>query len=253
MKIILTHDADSIEKPIDHILARRNRFIDADVKAAEKGTLNLYNNIEEIVRVEASLGFQSTFFIPTFLFNLYSILDTIKTIQREGSEIQLHYVHEDHPQYDGLFEMQKGFFRDHIGSVTGVRVHGLWITEPLLKLFQNNELRYDSSYRSETVGRVEPYRIKQDFVEIPIAIMDADLFGRFQFTENEAWKFILNKIDLAKAQQRQYFTLLFHQESYRMKGGRLYPKLLKHLTDEGYECVRCCDVPLVQEVTKSIT
>ncbi|MFW9830969.1 MAG: hypothetical protein ACFFD8_04280 [Candidatus Thorarchaeota archaeon] len=247
MKIILTHDADSIHQPIEHILARRNRFTEKDLKAAEKGTLNLYNNIQEIIHLEAELGFHSTFFIPTFLFNLFSIIDTLKAIQRDGTELQLHYVHEDHPQFKGLFEIQKKFFGNLIGPVEGIRCHNLWITEPLLALFQNEAIYYDSSYRSETVGRVEPYAIQKGFIEIPISIMDADLFGRLQLTENEAWKHILNELKLAEDHRYQYFTLLFHQESFRMKGGRLYARLLKHLADEGYECLRCCDVPLVQQ------
>lgn len=247
MKIILTHDADSVHKPLEHILARRDRFTQKDLKAAEKGTLNLYNNIEEIVQLETDLGFHSTFFIPTFLYGLDSIIDTLKAIQREGSELQLHYVHEDHPQFEGLFRMQKEFFQDLIGPVNGVRCHNLWITKPLMKLFQDEGIYYDSSYRSETVGRVEPYEIQKGIIEIPIGIMDTDLFGRLHLTEAEAWKYILNDIEQAKDHRCQYYTVLFHQESFRMKGGRLYARFLEHLANEGYECLRCCDVPLVQQ------
>lgn len=250
MKIILTHDADSIFKPMEHILARRERFTPKDLKAAEKGSLNLYNNIADIVQLEAELGFQSTLFIPPFLFNLYSIVDTLKTIQREGTELQLHYVHEDHPQYKGLFNIQKSFFNELIGDVRGVRCHNLWVTQSLLDLFKEEWVLYDSSYRSETVERMNPYSLDNGLIEIPIGIMDTDLFGRLHLTENEAWKFILKDLDAAKDHRVEYYTLLFHQESFRMKGGRLYSKLLKHLAKEGFECIRCCDVPLVQDALK---
>ncbi len=252
MKIVLTHDADSIHKPIEHILERRERFTEKDLKAAEKGTINLYNNIEDIVQLEAELGFRSTFFIPTFLFNLNTIVDTMKAIQREGTELQLHYGHEDHPRCTGLFRSQKSFFFDVIGPVHGVRCHNLWVTQPLLELFKEEWVLYDSSYRGETVRRVDPYRLDEGLIEIPIGIMDTDLFGRLHLTENEAWKFILKDLDAAKDHHVEYFTLLFHQESFRMKGGRLYSKLLKHLAEEGYECIRCCDVPLVQEALKDV-
>jgi hypothetical protein len=252
MKIILTHDADSIHKPLEHILARRERFTPKDLKAAEKGTLNLYNNIEEIVQLEAELGFRSTFFIPSFLFNLYSLVDTLKTIQREGTELQLHYVHEDHPQYKGLFNIQKSFFKELLGAVRGVRCHNLWVTPPILDMFKGELVVYDSSYRSETVERMNPYALSNGLIEIPIGIMDTDLFGRLHLTENEAWKLILKDLDVAEAHRIAYYTLLFHQESFRMKGGRLYSKLLKHLAKEGYECIRCCDVPLVQDALKKV-
>jgi len=188
MKIILTHDADSIYKSFEHILARRERFTEKDLKAAEKGTVNLYNNIEDVVQLEAEFGFRSTFFIPTFLFNLYSIIDSLKAIKREGTELQLHYVHEDHPQFKGLFNIQKSFFLDLIGDVHGVRCHNLWVTPPLLELFKEESILYDSSYRSETIQRIDPYRLDEGLIEIPIGIMDTDLFGRLHLTEDEAWK-----------------------------------------------------------------
>jgi hypothetical protein len=252
MKIILTHDADSIYKPLDHIFARRTRFTEKDLKEAEKGTLNLYNNIEDIVHLEAELGFRSTFFIPTFLFNLYTLIDTLNTIKREGTELQLHYVHEDHPQFGGLFVIQKSFFSTLFDEARGVRCHNLWVTPPLLALFKEHRLIYDSSYRAETVSTVEPYQLPEGLIEIPIGIMDTDLFGRLHLTENEAWKYILKDLDKAKAHRATYFTLLFHQESFRMKGGRLYAKLLKHLAEEGYECIRCGDVPLVRDALKNV-
>lgn len=252
LKIVLTHDADSVHKPIEHIRARRDRFTEKDLKAAEKGALNLYNNISDIVQLETELGFRSTFFIPTFLFNLHSIADTLKTIQREGIELQLHYVHEDHPQFKGLFNMQKAFFSDLIGPVQGVRCHNLWVTSTLLELFKQELVLYDSSYRGETVEQVDPYRLENGLIEIPIGIMDTDLFGRLHLTENEAWKYILKDLNTAKVHRTQYYTFLFHQESFRMKGGRLYSKLLKHLADEGYECIRCCDVHLVKEALKTV-
>ncbi len=250
MRIILTHDADSIQKPIEHIRARRDRFTEKDFKAAEKGTLNLYNNIADIVQLEAEMGFRSTFFIPTFLFNLYSILDTLKSIQREGTELQLHYVHENHPQSAGLLQIQKAFFNDVIGPVQGVRCHNLWVFPPLLALFKEEFIHYDSSYRAKTVGTIEPYQLEEGMIEIPIGIMDTDLFGRLYLTENEAWKYILKDLNSAKDHRVEYYTFLFHQESFRMKGGRLYSKLLKHLAKEGYEGIRCCDVPLVKEALK---
>ena len=210
--------------------------------------MNLYNNIEEIVHLETELGFQSTFFIPSFLFNLYDIRDNLKAIRQEGTELQLHYVHEQHPQTKGLFAMQRTLFEELVGPVEGIRCHNLWITDDLLKLFHNEGIAYESSYRAETVGTLNPFHIHEALIEIPIGIMDTDLFGRFHFSEAEAWKYILKRIEQAKQEKNQFFTLLFHQESFRMKGGRLYADLLRHLADEGYECIRCCDASRLQQL-----
>jgi len=249
MRIILTHDADSISKPFQHIWKRRDRFTEQDLKDAKKGARNLYNNILDVVSLETDLGFKSTFFIPVFLFNLHDIMDTLQMIKQEGTEVQLHYVHEEqNPQYEGLFRIQRNFFEDLLGPIDGVRCHGLQITEELLKLFDAEGLRYDSSYRIETVGTFDPYKICERLLEIPIGVMDADVFGRLQLAESKAWKYLLNRLESAEAAKAEYFTVLFHQESFRMKGGRLYERLIRYLAENNYESIRCKDaVTLLQQ------
>jgi len=240
MKVILTHDIDSISKPFKHIWARRRRFSIKDLFLAAFRLKNIYNNIEDVIAIEDKYGFRSTFFVPTTLFNLFDIIDILKRIIKEGWEVQLHYVYES-IQPEGLFRMQKNFFEKNLGKVLGVRTHMLIINEALIKLFKNEGLIYDSSYRIETARRYDPFFIDENFVEIPIGIMDADLFGRLKLNEKDAWKYILWKIRKAEEENAEYFTILFHQESYRMKGGRLYKDLLKFIAERGYESMRCID------------
>jgi peptidoglycan/xylan/chitin deacetylase (PgdA/CDA1 family) len=244
VKIILTHDADSICKPFKHIWRNRSRFSAEDIGLAAQGTKNLYNNLQDIVALEEKHGFHSTFFIPVFLFNIDEIIDTLKSIKNSGWEVQLHYVH-GLIQPEGLFEMQKEFFKHklELGSLEGVRVHNLNVGNETLEMFRKGGLLYDSSYRKETVGTSDLYRVKGGLVEIPIGIMDTDVFGRLSLGSNEeaAWEYILSRIREAREKKAEHFCILFHQESYRMKGGRLYKDLMKHLRSEGYDVERCID------------
>jgi len=234
INIILTHDVDSIRKPFKHIWQRRRRFRIWDLLLTATGIKNLYNNIEEIVRLEDAYNFRSVFFIPVFLFNVEEIIDILRSIRKNKWEVQLHYVYEPN-QYLGLFRMQKEFFEKEIGRVEGVRVHKLIINDAILDMFQKEGIKYDTTFRVETTGTYDPFLVRKGLLEIPIAVMDADLFGRLRLSEQQALKYILWKIRQAEQKGAKYFTILFHQESFMMKGGRIYREILKHISSKGYE------------------
>jgi len=240
MKIILTHDSDSIRKPFKHIWQRRERFSGGDLFLSALGIRNVYNNFEDIIALEECFGFRSTFFIPAFLFNIDEISDTLKLIKKNGWEVQLHYVHEP-TQTQGLFRIQKEYFEHRLGSLQGVRTHNLIADDRNLELFRREGILYDSSYRRETLGTYDLYKIKGDLVEIPIGVMDTDIFGRLMLDETAASKYMLWKIRMAEKENAKRFLILFHQESYRMKGGRIYRALVEYLARKGYEVERCID------------
>jgi len=229
MNIILTHDIDSIRKPFRHIWQRRNKFRVRDLFLSALGLKNLYNNIEEIISLEDRYGYRSVFFVPVFLFNIEEIIDIIKYIKRQGWEVQLHYVHEPN-QYLGLFRMQKEYFEKEIGPVEGVRVHMLILNNDILTMFQKEGIKYDSTLRAETANTYDPFLIAEKLLEIPIGIMDTDIFGRLKLSEREAFKYILWKLKKAELRKACNFTVLFHQESYGMKGGRIYRDFLKYIS-----------------------
>ncbi len=234
LKIILTHDVDSIERSLSHILKRWKRFTKKDLLKSMLRLSNLYNNIEEIINIEDSLGYRSTFFIPVRLFDASQITDILKKMQREGWEIALHYVYEP-IQPLALFKIQKDYLESLINRrVEGVRVHNLYINDYLIDVFVKHGLLYDSSYRAEEVDKYSPFYIKGKFVEFPIGVMDTDLFGRLFMSESKALKYVQSKIKIAEQKNEKAFTILFHQESYKMKGGRIYKILLKYLHDKGY-------------------
>ena len=250
MRIILSHDIDSINRPLLHILKRARRFSAKDFILHVLGIKNLYNNIEDVVSLESEYGYHSTFFIPVFLFNLNDIIDILKTIKKEKWDLQLHYIYEKN-QYYSLFKLQKNRFNNLFGDFEGIRVHMLVISDKLIDTFVREGIKYDSSYRAEEVNRYDPYIIRKNLIEFPIGVMDADLFGRLHLSEREAFKYVISKIDKAREKGYKYFVTLFHQESFRMRGGRIYKNILKHLSSHGYEASSFKEVFLTDFIKSS--
>ena len=242
MYAVLTHDIDSIKRPLRHILRVRSRFGLGDLLRHVLGLTNLYYNVNLILDFEDQLGARSTFFLPVFLFPITEILDDIKALIREGWEVSLHAVIEG-IQREGLIRMQLEFLRDLLGfSPRGVRSHYLVINDEVLRIYASLGLDYDSSFRVESLGRWDPVVTKYGILEIPIGIMDADLFGRLHLSEESAWRYIVRKVERAKEEGARFIVFLFHQESFRMKGGRLYSRLLWWLHEKEFHFLRCVDV-----------
>jgi peptidoglycan/xylan/chitin deacetylase (PgdA/CDA1 family) len=239
MNVVLTHDVDSIKKPLRHVLAVRKRFTKRDLALHFLGFKNLYNNIDELVSLEDKYGCRSTFFIPVDLFPLSEIIDVVRSMKAKGWEIALHFVTEGN-QEAGFVSMKKEFLESHIGELLGVRTHNLIVNETLLSIFEKSGFKYDSSLRAETVKTYKPFKVRKRLVEIPIGVMDADLFGRLKMNEEEAKRNILARLE--KAEKEGFFTVLFHQESFKMRGGRIYKDILRHIKDKGYETACCIDV-----------
>jgi len=241
MYIVLTHDVDSVRRPLKHVLQRWRRFNITDLIKHILGLTNLYNNIEEILALEDRYGVRSTFFIPVQLFPIDEIDDILKYAITQGWEVELHYVYES-VQPEALLKMQKEYMEQKLSiKVLGVRVHNLIISRDILKMFSKVGILYDSTYRAESLDTYDPTHI-ENILEIPIAVMDTDLFGRLHMNEEYAIKYIMWKLNTAQARGHRFFTILFHQESYKMKGGRIYRELLRQLVAQGHMFLRCIDV-----------
>ena len=239
MRVILTHDVDSIKKPLRHVLKVRKRFSIRDVIKHILGLKNLYNNIEDVMALEDTYGFRSTFFIPVDLFPLLEIEDILKELVRGGWEVGLHYVVES-VQNRALMKIKKEFLQSIVGKVLGVRMHQLLVNIELLKIAKDLGLVYDSSYRAYEIGKFSPIVMECGILEIPIGIMDTDLFGRLMMDERKAIKYIVSKVE--EAREEGIITLLFHQESIHMKGGRIYRDILEYIHRHEYKTLTCRDV-----------
>jgi len=228
----LSHDADSIRKEFGHVWKVRKRFSRRQLLAHLLGLKNLYDNFQDIMAFEEEMGVRSTFFIPVVLFDVGEIEDTLRELVKGGWEIGLHFVVEG-TQRAGLARMEKEWLEDLLGiRLEGVRSHGLIIDDRLMEAYARIGFTYDSSYRMEEVDRSTPFRHPSGLIEVPIGVMDADLFGRLHLDERKAMKYVMKKVERAAQRGEKAFVLLFHQESFSMRGGRMYRDLLKGLLEE---------------------
>jgi len=195
------------------------------------GLRNLYNNFAELMDLEERLGVRSTFFIPTVFFSLSEVEDYLRSLVRGGWEVGLHFVVEG-SQLRSLLKMGREVLEETASvKVLGVRSHNLVVDEYVLKMYDEEGFEYDSSLRMEEAGGSSLFKPSwaSRLVEVPIGVMDADLFGRLHLSEDRAFKYVVDKMRRAEGRGEKVFTLLFHQESFSMRGGRMYAKLLEEV------------------------
>lgn len=206
MRIILTHDVDSISKPLIHVVRRAKRFSFWNLLMHVFRLKNLYNNIDELVRLEDKYDFRSTFFVPVTLFPLREIVGVLRRISNDGWEIGFHFVVE-RGQVKSLMKMEKQLLEREVGEVKGVRTHMLIINDMLLDRYEELNFVYNSSFRVEEVDTYNPFHIRGRLIEIPIGLMDADLFGRLKLNERDAWSYMVRKIEEAESGGAKYFFI----------------------------------------------
>ena len=237
--ICLTHDVDTVFRSIREVFARRNRFSKIGILKHLFRIDNLYNNIYKICEIEDTYKLRSTFFIPVNLFPLERISNEIKYLREGGWEIGFHSVIENIQPFS-IIKMSLEFLEEEFSlKIYGVRSHYLRVSSDVIRMYLKLGLIYDSSYRVESLETNGVLKLPEGLWEFPIAIMDADVFGRLMLSEEKAWKYITAKIEKLIKNGYKVITILFHQESFRMKGGRLYSKLLDWLWEREYTMGSC--------------
>jgi len=237
--VCLTHDVDTIFRSAREVFARRSRFSRADILKHLFRVSNLYNNIYRICEVEDAYKLRSTFFIPVNLFPIEKMLDEIKYLRDGGWEVGFHSVIENIQPFS-IVKMSLEFLEEEFSlKVYGVRAHYLRVNNDIIRMYSKLGLIYDSSYRVESLDSKGFLKLPEGLWELPIAIMDTDVFGRLMLSEKSAWKYITAKIEKLVKSGYKVITILFHQESFRMKGGRLYSRLIDWLWEKEYTMGSC--------------
>ena len=234
--IFLSHDVDWRRQgpPIEHVLARRDRF---DSKIFEKTEPeNLYRNIPEYIELEEKFGIRSTFFFRTLYEdgNVDDYEDDIQTLQKGGWEIGLH----TDPQSVNSIEKIKQE-KDKLESLTkkpivGNRVHFLNYDEKLPSKLKELEFLYDSSLR-HSKNKIDEkemgYSIIDGIVEFPVTLMDAYLFTHMKIKEERVVSEFEKTLNFGrKISNKNVISVIWHDNVLKMKGGRMYEKILEFLS-----------------------
>ena len=236
--IFLSHDVDWRRQgpSVKHILERKDRF---DSKIFEKTKPeDLYRNIPEYMEIEEKLGVRSTFFFRTIYENgnLIDYEDDIKQLQESNWEIGLH----TDPLSVGDIEKIR-LEKEKLESITkksifGNRVHFLNYNSELLNKLEKLDFSYDSSLR-HSKDRIDEkemgYSRINGMIEFPVTLMDAYLFTYMKIKEEMIVSEFGKTLELGRSlSENNVISVIWHDNVLKMKGGRMYQKILEFLTSQ---------------------
>jgi len=235
--LIVTHDVDWPRNGpgTAHILARQNRFDAGTISKVMNEDFNPYYGIPTITEIEERLDIRSTFFFrPEYDdgSQVQQYEDTIKALVKNGWEVGLH---ANNTSSVGEVVMEKKALERTLGKpVYGSRVHYLRVSANTFSNLSKAQIKYDSSltYEKEKINpKNSSYQFENGLVVFPITFMDAYLFTYMGLTEKTIIKFVLKKMEDLFASGVQMMTLLWHDNSIMMKGGRAYSGLMEKLAE----------------------
>ena len=254
--IFLSHDVDwGYEGPSkDHILQRKDRF---DKKLFEITPINkLYRNFSEFMEIEERFGVKSTFFFRTQYENsdYRDYHDDIKEISQNGWEIGLHTDPSSISKIEKIEEEKNSLERITSSKIFGNRVHYLSNDPELPKKLSELGFIYDSSNKkiknlvsSEDMG----YQKINNIIEFPVTLMDAYLFSHMNISEEKIISTIEKTLNSCRRLDSDFniMTILWHDNVLKMKGGRMYPKILEFLASQD-DVVMCNGLELANKIKK---
>ena len=243
--IFLSHDVDWRRQgpPVEHVLARKDRF---DSKIFEKVKLeDLYRNIPEYMKLEEKFDVRSTFFFRTFYENgnVNDYEDDIQTLLKGNWEIGLH---TDPKSIDNIEKIKQE--KEKLESLTkktiiGNRVHFLNYNSELPIKLKKLGFLYDSSLRhsKDKINENEMgYSKINELIEFPVTMMDAYLFTHMGIKEEKIIPEFEKTLEIGrKYSEQNVISVLWHDNVLKMKGGRMYEKILRFLTSQDDVKILC--------------
>lgn len=243
--VCITHDVDNVRRPMTHILRRANRFSFSDIVLALLGLRSLYNNIDFIADLEARHGFRSSFFFLSKNYDLSVLARTSRRLIESGWEVGLHGDLGTHDSAEAMEDAVTRLSSAFGSRSVGLREHFLQFDYgKTWEIAQSSGFIYDSTVGNRDrlgfrLGLCTPFHPpdsawrQMKMVELPLVLMDTTLWGYLRRSESEGEKDFLSLLDQVD-KVNGLMTLLWHQESVRMKGGRIFSRLLAALA--GRDC-----------------
>jgi len=243
LAVCLTHDVDNIERPFEHAWKTRERFGRLDVLGARLG-MSLYNNVRLVAAAEQGRGLRSSFYFMSSEYPLEKLRAVSDLIAQSGWEVGLH---GDFGTHDSLDKMNEAVAKLSAALGTkpiGVREHYLKFDfSKTWEIMEAAGFDYDTTVgNTDTlgyrVGMATPFHPPSadwrplELLELPLTLMDATLWGYLKRTEDQG---LADSIAMMKSVEEVegLFTLLWHQEAVRMRGGRVYWKLIDAVKKKG--------------------
>ena len=236
--IFLSHDVDWRRQGpnLEHIQARKDRF-DLEIFTNTKPE-NLYRNIPEYMELEEKFGIRSTFFFRTLYENgnIDDYEDDILALQDGGWEIGLHTDPQSVDDIEKIKQEKEKLESLTRKSIVGNRVHFLNYNSELPRKLNELEFLYDGSLRhsKDKIDEKEMGYSKIDgLIEFPVTLMDAYLFTYMGIKEEEIIPEFKKTIEIGRNfSDENVISVIWHDNVLKMKGGRMYEKILEFLTSQ---------------------
>ncbi len=237
--IFLSHDVDWRKQgaSIEHILARKDRFDDDILRKLD--TKNPYYNLPEYMEIEERFSVRSTFFFRTIYENgdFHDYEDDIKNLIDGGWEIGLHTDPESVYSFEKIENEKKNLEKLTKKKILGNRVHYLGFDEDFPAKLQKLEFVYDSSIRNskDLINSKEMGFFHFDkIIEFPITLMDAYMFTYMKINEEQIIPTFKKTLDIGREVNSDFnvISVIWHDNVLKMKGGRMYEKILEFLSSE---------------------
>ncbi len=241
--VALTHDVDNIERPLKHIIRIRNRFRPWDLFLHVVGLRSLYKNIGYAANIERKLGVRSTFFLLTSNYSLGNIANEVKRLRYLGWEFGLHGGEGTHDSENLLAEDIRRFVSELGFRPEGLREHYLKFDfDKTWGIAERNLISYDSTVGNTNklgfrIGICTPFHPPDKewkmmkIMELPLVLMDTTLWGYLKRDEAHGLRDVVEMKERVRS-VGGLFTILWHTESLRMRGGRIYPRILDMLKQD---------------------
>tara|TARA_Y100000588_G_scaffold155843_1_gene169870 strand:- start:1472 stop:2239 length:768 start_codon:yes stop_codon:yes gene_type:complete len=236
--IFLSHDVDWRRQgpPREHVIKRKDRF-DQEIFEKTKPE-DLYRNIPQFMELEERFGIRSTFFFRTLYENgnVDDYEDDIQTLQKGNWEIGLH---TDPLSVNDIEKIK--LEKEKLESLTrkpivGNRVHYLNYNSKLPTKLNELGFLYDSSLRhsKDKIDEKEMNYSKIDgIMEFPVTLMDTYLFTYMKIEEEQIITEFQKTLDIGRSlSEENVISVIWHDNVLKMKGGRMYKKILEFLVSE---------------------
>jgi len=234
--IFLSHDVDWRRQgpPVEHVLERKDRF-DSEIFANTKPE-NLYRNIPKYMELEERFGIRSTFFFRTVYENgnLSDYEDDIQSLLKGNWEIGLHTDPQSVNDIEKIRQEKEKLESLTKTPIIGNRVHFLNYNSELPIKLKKLGFVYDASlrYSKNKIDEKEMGHSKIDgVIEFPVTLMDAYLFTHMGIKEEGIIPEFKKTIDIGRNfSDVNVISVIWHDNVLKMKGGRMYEKILEFLT-----------------------
>ena len=254
--IFLSHDVDwSYDGPSkEHILQRKDRF---DKKLFKTTPINkLYRNFSEYMEIEERYGVKSTFFFRTQYENgdYKDYHDDIKKLVSGGWEVGLHSDPASVGDIEKIKKEKINLEKLTNSKISGNRVHFLSNDQQLPKKLSELDFIYDSSNKKtkdsisvEDMG----YQIIDNIIEFPVTLVDAFLFTCMNIPEEKIISIVEKTLNSCRQLDSNFnlMTIVWHDNVLKMKGGRIYPKILEFLASQD-DVEMCNGIELANKIKK---